>query len=49
MAAASRGGCTWCLDFNYFETHNPHLDMDKAREVARWRELEVFSTLGGTS
>ena len=38
MAVASRVGCTWCLDFNYFEAHNQGLDMDKAREIPRWRE-----------
>jgi alkylhydroperoxidase family enzyme len=45
MAVASRVGCTWCLDFNYFEARNLDLDMDKAREVPRWRESEVFSPL----
>ena len=45
MVVALRVGCTWCLDFNYFEAHNKDLDMDKAREVPRWRESEVFSPL----
>jgi alkylhydroperoxidase family enzyme len=45
MAVASRVGCTWCLDFNYFEAHNQDLDMTKAREVPRWRESEAFSPL----
>jgi alkylhydroperoxidase family enzyme len=45
MAVASRVGCTWCLDFNYFEAHNKDLDMAKAREIPRWRESEVFSPL----
>jgi alkylhydroperoxidase family enzyme len=45
MAVASQVGCTWCLDFNYFEAHNRDLDMDKAREVPRWRESELFSSL----
>ena len=45
MAVASQVGCSWCLDFNYFEAHNKDLDMDKAREVPRWRESEVFSPL----
>ncbi|KAA1428359.1 carboxymuconolactone decarboxylase family protein [Nocardioides antri] len=45
MAVASYIGCTWCLDFNYFEAHNKNLDMDKAREVPRWRESDVFTTL----
>lgn len=45
MAVASQVGCSWCLDFNYFEAHNKNLDMDKAREVPRWRESDIFSSL----
>jgi len=45
MAVASYIGCTWCLDYNYFEAHNKNLDMDKAREVPRWRESSVFTPL----
>lgn len=45
MAVASQVGCTWCLDFNYFEAHNKNLDMTKAREIPRWRDSEAFSTL----
>ncbi|MGW5237638.1 carboxymuconolactone decarboxylase family protein [Monashia sp. NPDC004114] len=45
MAVAAQVGCSWCLDFNYFEAHNKHLDMDKAREIPRWREADVFSPL----
>lgn len=43
MAVASLVGCTWCLDYNYFEARNRGLDLDKAREVPRWRESDVFS------
>lgn len=45
MAVASHIGCTWCLDFNYFEAHNRDLDLAKAREVPRWRESEAFTPL----
>ncbi len=45
MAVASYIGCTWCLDFNYFEARNKDIDMDKAREVPRWRESDVFTPL----
>ncbi|WP_026926334.1 carboxymuconolactone decarboxylase family protein [Granulicoccus phenolivorans] len=45
MAVASQVGCSWCLDFNYFEAHNKNLDMDKAREIPRWRESAAFSPL----
>jgi alkylhydroperoxidase family enzyme len=45
MAVASHIGCTWCLDYNYFEARNKGLDVDKAREVPRWRESDVFTPL----
>jgi alkylhydroperoxidase family enzyme len=45
MAVASYIGCTWCLDFNYFEARNKDVDMDKAREVPRWRDSTVFTPL----
>jgi alkylhydroperoxidase family enzyme len=45
MAVAAQVGCSWCLDYNYFEAHNKDLDMAKAREVPRWRESAVFSPL----
>ncbi len=45
MAVASLVGCTWCLDFNYFEARNKGLDVDKAREIPRWREVDVFTPL----
>ena len=45
MAVASRVGCTWCLDFNYFEARNKDLDLAKAREIPRWRDSDVFTPL----
>ena len=45
MAVASQVGCSWCLDFNYFEANNKNLDMEKAREIPRWHESDVFSPL----
>ncbi|RPF22507.1 carboxymuconolactone decarboxylase family protein [Myceligenerans xiligouense] len=45
MAVASLVGCSWCLDFNYFEAHHKKLDMDKAREIPRWRESDAFTPL----
>ncbi len=45
MAVASLVGCTWCLDLGYFQANNEGLDVDKAREVPRWRESEVFTPL----
>jgi alkylhydroperoxidase family enzyme len=45
MAVASQVGCSWCLDFNYFMAFNEGLDVDRAREIPRWRESEVFTAL----
>jgi AhpD family alkylhydroperoxidase len=45
MAVASLVGCSWCLDFNYFEARNKGLDVRKAREIPRWREVDVFTEL----
>ena len=45
MAAASEIGCGACLDLNYFMAHNKGLSVDKAREVPRWRQSQVFTPL----
>lgn len=50
MAVAAQLGCSWCLDFGYFEAFNlaktgGTLNLDKAREVPRWRESTVFTEL----
>jgi alkylhydroperoxidase family enzyme len=45
MAVAAQVGCSWCLDFNYFEAYNKYLDMEKAREIPRWRASGAFSAL----
>lgn len=45
MAVASLVGCTFCLDYGYFQAHNEGLDLAKAREVPRWRESDVFTEL----
>jgi alkylhydroperoxidase family enzyme len=45
MATASLVGCSFCLDFGYFQAHNQGLDVNKAREVPRWRVSEVFKPL----
>src|ERR1700693_330161 len=45
MATASLGGCSFCLDFGYFHAYNEGLDLEKAREVPRWRVSDVFTPL----
>ena len=45
MASAGVIGCSWCMDFGYFKAHNDGLDLDKLREVPRWRESDAFTPL----
>ena len=45
MATASLVGCSFCLDLGYLQAHNEKHDVDKAREVPRWRESDVFTPL----
>jgi AhpD family alkylhydroperoxidase len=45
LVSAGVIGCSWCLDFGYFKAHNDGLDLDKVREVPRWRESDVFTPL----
>lgn len=45
MAAVAMVGCSFCLDFGYFQALNEGLDVRKAREVPRWRQSDVFDPL----
>ncbi len=45
MATMALIGCRFCLDLGYFMAHHEGLDVAKAREVPRWRESNVFTSL----
>jgi alkylhydroperoxidase family enzyme len=45
MAAVSMVGCGFCLDLAYFQAHHEDLEVNKAREVPRWRESDQFTPL----
>ena len=45
MAVAGAIGCSWCLDFGYYMAHRSGLDLEKVREVPRWRGSDAFSSL----
>src|ERR1700675_1092507 len=49
MATASLVGCSFCLDLGYFHAHNEGLDVNKAREVPRWRVSDAFTQLARTA
>jgi alkylhydroperoxidase family enzyme len=45
MATMALVGCRFCLDLGYFAANHDGLDVEKAREVPRWRESAVFTPL----
>ena len=45
MATVANVGCSFCLDYGYYEARNHGVDMEKAREVPRWRESAAFTPL----
>ena len=45
MASAATIGCSWCLDFGYWETTRTGVDPVKMRDVPRWRDSEVYTDL----
>ncbi|MFD7923498.1 carboxymuconolactone decarboxylase family protein [Streptomyces sp. NPDC059740] len=38
MVAAARIGCSWCMDFGYWESHNQGVPVLKIRNAPAWRE-----------
>jgi alkylhydroperoxidase family enzyme len=43
MASAVSIGCSWCVDFGYWETTNRGIDPVKMRDVPRWRDSDVYT------
>jgi alkylhydroperoxidase family enzyme len=41
-AAAMRIGCSWCIDYGYYEGMNTGVDPQKVRAVGAWRSSPVF-------
>jgi alkylhydroperoxidase family enzyme len=42
QAVAGRIGCTWCIDFGYYEGMHGGIDPQKVRAVPTWRESLLF-------
>jgi len=42
QAAAAAIGCSWCMDFGYYESLRLGADARKVREVARWRDSDAY-------
>ncbi len=45
MAASVSIGCTWCVDFGYWEAEHEHVDPAKLHDVPAWRSSERFTDL----
>jgi AhpD family alkylhydroperoxidase len=45
MASAATIGCSWCLDFGFWESTTRGVDPVKLRDVPRWRDSDRFTDL----
>ncbi|ARZ66749.1 carboxymuconolactone decarboxylase family protein [Streptomyces sp. HU2014] len=45
MASAASIGCSWCMDFGYWEHQRHGVPREKLREVPRWRSSDVYTPL----
>lgn len=45
MVSAQEIGCSWCMDFGYWENHHRGVDARKLRDIPNWRSSEVYSPL----
>ena len=45
MASAAAIGCSWCMDFGYWENTRRGIDPAKLRDVPRWRDSDVYTDL----
>lgn len=45
MASAASIGCSWCMDFGYWENRRRGMDVRKVRDVPVWRESDAYTTL----
>jgi alkylhydroperoxidase family enzyme len=42
QATSGAIGCTWCIDYGYYELLQEGIDPAKVRDVPRWRESDVY-------
>ncbi|WP_328991934.1 carboxymuconolactone decarboxylase family protein [Kribbella sp. NBC_01245] len=45
MAPAAMIGCSWCMDFGYWEYHHRGVPVAKLRDVSGWRDSTVYTEL----
>jgi alkylhydroperoxidase family enzyme len=42
QAVSSRIGCSWCIDYGYYEGMHDRIDPAKVRAVGNWRTSDLF-------
>ena len=42
QSASTQIGCSWCIDYGYFEGMHDGIDPEKVRAASRWRECTLF-------
>jgi alkylhydroperoxidase family enzyme len=45
MASAAAIGCSWCMDFGYWESRRRGMDHRKLHDVPMWRDSDVYTPL----
>lgn len=45
LGTAALIGCSWCVDFGYWEGLRSGLAPEKVRDIARWRESSAYTEL----
>ncbi|MGH3505383.1 MAG: carboxymuconolactone decarboxylase family protein [Nocardioidaceae bacterium] len=43
MASSAEIGCSWCMDFGYWESHHAGVPTAKLRDIPDWRNSEVYT------
>ena len=42
QATSAAIGCSWCIDYGYYESVTAGMDPQKVRDVPRWRDSDVY-------
>ena len=45
MAVSREIGCSWCMDFGYWENHHRGVEPRKLHAIGQWRTSEVYTPL----
>ncbi|ATL32176.1 carboxymuconolactone decarboxylase family protein [Streptomyces formicae] len=45
MASSASIGCSWCMDFGFWESHRRGMDAHKLHDVPAWRDSDAYTPL----